>query len=62
MARSHTAEAPNIINYYRVVSHDSIIIGFLLASLHGVEITAINLENSYLNSPCVDKTWFVGGD
>ena len=38
-------EAPNSIIYSSVVSRDSICIIFLLASLHGVEITAIDLKN-----------------
>ena len=45
MARVHMEEAPNSIIYSSVVSRDSICIIFLLASLHGVEITAIDLKN-----------------
>ena len=61
-ARGHTAEAPNSITYYSVVPCDSISIGFLLAYLHGVDNTAIDLENAYLNAPCEQKIWFVGVD
>ena len=43
-----------------MVSRDIIHIGFLLASIHGVNITAINLENEYLNSPCAEKISFIG--
>ena len=62
VAGVHTIEAPNSITYSRVVSCDSICIGLLLASLHGIEITVIDLENVYLNAPCVDKIWVVGGN
>ena len=62
MDRGHMTEAPNSVTYSSVVSRDSICIGFLLASLHGFYITAIDLENAYLNVPCVDKICFVGGD
>ena len=36
-------EAQNSITYSSVVSRDSIRIDFLLASIHGVETTAIDL-------------------
>ena len=62
VARCHTEQAPNSIIYYSVISRDSIIIGFLLVSLHEVDITTIDPENAYLNEPCVEKIWFVGGD
>ena len=52
VAGGHTTEAPNSITYFIVVSHYSIRIGFLLASLHGVDITDIDLDNKYLNVPC----------
>ena len=58
----HTAEAPNSFKYSSVVYRDSIRIGFLLASLHGVDITFIDLDNAYLNKPCAENIWFVGGD
>ena len=45
-----------------MVSRDSIIISLLPASLYGVDITAIDMENSYLNAPCAENIWFVGGD
>ena len=60
LAVGHKTEAPNSITYSIMVSHDSIRIGFLLAYLHGVDITSVDLYNVYLNEPCVEKTWFVG--
>ena len=45
-----------------MVSRDSIRIIFLLASLHGVDITAIDLDHSYLNVTCAEKIFFLGGD
>ena len=61
MTGGHTTEAPDSITYYSVVSCTSIFIGLLLAYLNGLEITAIDLENAYLNVPCAEKVWFVGG-
>ena len=62
VAGIHMTEALNSITYFSVVSRDSISIGFLLAYIHGIDITAIDLYNTYLNAPCVEKIWFVGGD
>ena len=53
-------EAQNSITYSSVVSRESIRIDFLLASIHGVETTAIDLQNAYLNEPYAEKIWFVG--
>ena len=52
VAVGHIAEAPNSITYYSVVYHDIIHISFILTSIHGVEITVIDLENIYLNALC----------
>ena len=62
MAGGHTTEEPNSITYYSVVSHDIISIGFLLSSLYGIDITAIDMDNAYLNTPCAEKIRFVGSD
>ena len=43
VARSHTTEALNSTTYYSVVYRDSIPIGFLFVSLHGVDFNAIDL-------------------
>ena len=48
--------------YSRVVSSVIICIGLLLSYLYDVEITAIDMDNAYLNAPCAEKIWFVGGN
>ena len=45
VARGHTTEALNSTTYYSVVYRDSIPIGFLFVSLHGVDVNAIDIEN-----------------
>ena len=45
-----------------MVSHDSNHIGLLLSSIHGGDITAIDLDYAYLNVQCTEKMWFVGAD
>jgi hypothetical protein len=32
----------------------------MLAVLNRLDVMACNLENAYLNSPCVEKVWFEG--
>ena len=53
---------PFSITYYSVVSCDSICIGFLLSSLHGIYVTDIALDNSYMNALCAENICFIGGD
>ena len=62
VAGGHMTEAPNSITYSIVVSHDIIRIGFLLASLHVVDIAVIDLENAYTNAPRAEKIRFLGGN
>jgi hypothetical protein len=33
----------------------------MLAALNGLEVMACDLENAYLNAPCMEKIWFEGG-
>jgi hypothetical protein len=33
----------------------------MLAALNGLDVMACDLENVYLNAPCVEKIWFEGG-
>ena len=55
-------EVPNSTAYSSVVSLDSIFIGFILVSLHLVDITDIDMNNAYLNALCTKKIWSVGGN
>ena len=59
-AGGHATEAPSSIAHLSMVSHGSARIGFLTASLHGVDITAIDIENAHLNAPHAEKIWFEG--
>ena len=54
VAGGHMPEAPTSISYFIAVSHDSIHIGFLLEYLYGVNITAIYMDNAYLNALCAE--------
>jgi hypothetical protein len=60
-AGGHTTDTPAAMTYSSVVSRDSVRIGFMLAALNGLDVMACDLENTYLNAPCVEKIWFEGG-
>jgi hypothetical protein len=60
-AGGHTTDTPAAMTYSSVVSRDSVRIGFMLAALNGLDVMACDLENAYLNAPCMKKIWFEGG-
>jgi hypothetical protein len=60
-AGGHTTDTPAAMMYSTVVSRDSVQIGFMLAVLNGLDVMACDLENMYLNAPCMEKIWFKGG-
>jgi hypothetical protein len=57
----HTTNTPSAMTYSSVVLRDSVRIRFMLAALNGLDVMACDLENAYLNAPCVEKIWFKGG-
>jgi hypothetical protein len=60
-AGGHNTNTPVVMMYSSVVSRDSVRIGFMLAVLNGLDVMACDLENAYLNAPCMEKIWFEGG-
>jgi hypothetical protein len=60
-AGGHTTDTPAAMMYSSVVLRDSVQIGFMLAALNGMDMMACDLENVYLNAPCVEKIWIEGG-
>ena len=54
-------EAPSSITYASVVTRDSVRLAFLIAALNGLDIFACDVGNAYLNAPCCEKIWFLGG-
>jgi hypothetical protein len=36
-------------------------LGLCFAVLNGLDVKACDLEDAYLNAPCVEKIWFEGG-
>jgi hypothetical protein len=60
-AGGHTTNTPLAMPYSSFVLSDSVQIGFMLAALNGLDVMACDLENAYLNAPCVEKIWFKDG-
>ena len=61
IAGSHTTEAPSSLTYSSAVSHDSVQIAFLIATLNDLDLMSCDLENAYLVAPCREKICFKGG-
>ena len=61
VAGGHMTEAPSSITYASVITRDSVRLAFLIAALNGLDILACDIGNAYLNAPCHEKIWFLGG-
>ena len=61
VAGGHMTDAPISITYSSVVSRDSVRIAFLYAALNDLDILTCDISNAYLNAPCREKIWFLGG-
>ena len=48
-------DVPSHLTYSSVVSRESVRIGFLIAALNGLKISAADIGNAYLNAPCAEK-------
>ena len=54
-------DPPSTITYLSVVSRESILIGFLVATLNGLNVLAADIQNAYLNAPTEEKVRFRAG-
>jgi hypothetical protein len=61
VANGSKTETPEAITYSSVASRDSVRLMFLIAALNDLDIFACDIGNAYLNAPCKEKIWFVGG-
>ena len=61
VANGATTETPSSVTYSSVASRDSIRLMFMIAALNDLKIFACDIGNAYLNAPCKEKIWFVGG-
>lgn len=61
VAGGHMTETPSSLTYASVVSRDSVRLAFLIAALNNIDVMSCDIGNAYLNAPCREKIWFVGG-
>ena len=61
VAGGHTTETPKSLTYASVVTRESVRIGFLIAALNDLEVTAADIGNAYLNADCREKIYFIAG-
>ena len=58
----HTTIAPSLMTYSSVMSCNSVrLLVFLIVVLNDIDIMSCDLKNAYLNAPCQEKIWYVGG-
>ena len=58
MAGGRLTDIPTHMTYSSVVSRDTLRIGFLVAALNGLDITAGYIHNSFLEAPTQEKILF----
>jgi len=61
VAGGHLTDAPACMTYSSVVSRDSVRLAFMIAALNGLEVSATDVGNAYLNAECREKVWFQAG-
>jgi len=61
VAGGHTTKTPSSMTYSSVVSRDSVRILLTIAALNDLDVYACDVNNAYLNAPCLEKIWFRGG-
>lgn len=54
-------EAPPGITYSSVVSRDSVRISLMYSKLNDLKVMTCDIGNAYLNAPCREKVYFIGG-
>ena len=62
VAGGHTTNPPLSMTYASVVSCDSVRLDFLIVLLNDLDTLAGDIQNSYLNAPTKEKTFFYAGD
>ena len=61
VAGSHLTDDPATITYSSVVLRDLVRITLTMAELNGLDVMCCDVGNAYLNAPCREKVWFLGG-
>ena len=61
VAGGHLTDDPTTITYSSVVLRDSVRIALTIAERNGLDVMCCDMGNAYLNAPCREKVWFLGG-
>ena len=61
VAGGHLTDDPTTITYSCVVSRDLVRIALTIEELNGLDVMCCDVGNAYLNAPCREKVWFLGG-
>ena len=61
VAGGHLTDVPMYMIYYSVVSLDTVRIGFLMTALNNLENLASDIQNTFLESPTKEHTFFYAG-
>ena len=61
VAGGHLTDPPSYMTYSSVVSRDSVRICLTVAALNGLNISACDIGNAYLNAETKEKVYFVAG-
>ena len=61
VAGGHMTASPSSTTYSSVVSRDSVIIALTIAAVNGLSTLGCDIQNTYLTSPCQEKTWTTAG-
>ena len=62
MAGGHLNDVPTYMTYSSVVSHDTVLVGFIMAALNNLYVLAGDIQNAFLESPTNEKILFYAGD
>ena len=61
VAGGHLTDPPTHMTYSTVVSRDSVRICLTIAALNGLDISACDIGNAYLNAETQEKVYFIAG-
>jgi hypothetical protein len=61
VAGGHLTQAPATITYASVVSHETMHLALIFASLNDLEVKVGNVLNAYITTPVMEKMWTILG-
>ena len=53
----HMTEAPTVMMYASIVSHESVQIALTVAALNDLDVMTSDIQNAYLTAPCEEHIW-----